>query len=82
MKKTQVARLLAYVTGRMNQQLLRQTEYLLAENRILRTRCSAHLVVTSAGPGSDLQAAVESAFTELWGQRHRPAVLSVTETPN
>jgi hypothetical protein len=33
MKKTQVARLLA---GMVNQQLLLQNEYLLAENRILR----------------------------------------------
>jgi putative transposase len=39
MKNTQVARLLAYVTGMVNQQLLLQNEYLLAENRILR----AHL---------------------------------------
>jgi len=36
MKKSQVARLLANVTGRVNQQLLLQNEYLLAENRILR----------------------------------------------
>ena len=36
MKKTQVARLLAYVTGMVNQQLLLNNEYLIAENRILR----------------------------------------------
>jgi hypothetical protein len=35
MKNTQVARLLAYVTGMVNQQLLLQKEYLIAENRIL-----------------------------------------------
>jgi hypothetical protein len=34
-----VARLLAYVIGKVNQQLLLQNEYLLAQNRILR----AHL---------------------------------------
>ena len=39
MHSTQVARLLAYVTGMVNQQLLLQNEYLLAENRIFR----AHL---------------------------------------
>ena len=39
MKNTQVARLLAFVTGLVNQQLLLQNEYLVAENRILR----AHL---------------------------------------
>jgi putative transposase len=37
MKNTQVARLLAYLTGLVNQQLLLQNEYLIAENRILRS---------------------------------------------
>jgi hypothetical protein len=41
MKNTQVARLLAYVTGMVKQQILLQNEYLAAENRILR----AHLPV-------------------------------------
>ena len=36
MKSFQVARLLAYVTGLINQELLLQVEYLAAENRILR----------------------------------------------
>ena len=31
------ARLLAYITGLVNQQLLLQNEYLIAENRILRS---------------------------------------------
>jgi hypothetical protein len=35
MHSTQVARLLAYVTGMVNQQLLLQNEYLLAENRVV-----------------------------------------------
>jgi hypothetical protein len=39
MKKTQVARLLTYVTGMVNKQLLLQNEYLLAEDRILRPIC-------------------------------------------
>jgi hypothetical protein len=34
-----VARLLAYVTGMVNQQLLLQNEYLLAENRIFEPTC-------------------------------------------
>jgi transposase InsO family protein len=34
---TSVARLLAYVTGLVNQELLLKNEYLLAENRILKT---------------------------------------------
>lgn len=46
MKSTQVARLLAYVTGMVNQQLLLQNEYLLAENRILRARLPSRLLLT------------------------------------
>jgi hypothetical protein len=37
MKNAQVARLLAYVTGMVNRQLLLQNEYLIAESRILRS---------------------------------------------
>ena len=37
------ARLLAYVTGLVNQQLLLQNEYLVAENRILRTHLTSRL---------------------------------------
>jgi putative transposase len=46
MKKTQVARLLAYVTGMLNQRLLLQNEYLLAENRILRAHLPTRLLLT------------------------------------
>src|SRR5512133_3613848 len=38
-----LARMLAYVTGLVNQQLLVQNEYLAAENRILRTHLPAQL---------------------------------------
>src|SRR3954453_3792848 len=43
MKSYQVARLLAYVTGLINQELLLQVEYLAAENRILRAHAPARL---------------------------------------
>ncbi len=46
MKNTQVARLLAFVTGMVNQQILLQNEYLVAENRILRTHLPARLRLT------------------------------------
>ena len=46
MKTTQVARLLAYVSGLVNQQLLLQNEYLLAENRILRAQLPSRLLLT------------------------------------
>lgn len=47
MKTTQVARLLAYVTGLVNQQVLTQNEYLIAENRILRSRLPARVPLTN-----------------------------------
>ena len=46
MQRTQVARLLAYVTGMVNQQRLLQNEYLLAENRILRAHLPSRLLLT------------------------------------
>ena len=38
-----MVRLLAYVTGSVNQELLLQNEYLAAENRILRAKLPARL---------------------------------------
>ena len=43
MKGNHVARLLAYVTGLVNQELLLQVEYLVAENRILRAHAPVRL---------------------------------------
>ena len=43
MKSYQVARLLAYVTGLVNQELMLQVEYLVAENRILRAHAPVRL---------------------------------------
>jgi hypothetical protein len=43
MNGNQCARLLAYVTGLVNQELLLQNEYLAAENRVLRAHLPARL---------------------------------------
>src|SRR6476619_1623988 len=43
MQDNKWARLLAYVTGLVNQRLLLQNEYLAAENRILRSRFPARI---------------------------------------
>ena len=40
-------RLLAYVTGSVNQELLLPNEYLAAENRILKSKLSAHIWLTN-----------------------------------
>ena len=47
MKNTKWARLLAYVTGSVNRELLLQNEYLVAENRILRTKLPIRLRLTN-----------------------------------
>ena len=43
MRNSNWVRLLAYVSGSVNQELLLQNEYLVAENRILRTKLPARL---------------------------------------
>jgi hypothetical protein len=51
MNTTTWARLFAYVTGLVNQELLLQNEYLVAENRILKARLSqAGGSPTASGP--------------------------------
>jgi hypothetical protein len=49
MKGKQWARLPAYVTGLVNQELLLQNEYLAAENRVLRGRLPARLRLSDPG---------------------------------
>ena len=46
MKTNEWARLLAYVTGLVNQQLLLQNDFLREENRILRARLPKRLRLT------------------------------------
>jgi hypothetical protein len=46
MKVLHVARLLAYVTGLVNQELLLKNDYLAAENRILRSHLPKRLRLT------------------------------------
>src|SRR6202049_1896368 len=43
MRSNKWGRLLAYVTGSVNQELLLQNEYLAAENRILRAKLPSRL---------------------------------------
>ena len=48
MKDNQWARLLAYVTGLVNQELLLHNEYLAAENRILRAHLPTRLLLSDS----------------------------------
>jgi hypothetical protein len=47
MKENPWARLLAYVTGLVNQELLLKNEYLAAENRILRAHLPTRLRISN-----------------------------------
>jgi len=46
MQENNWVRLLVYVTGLVNQRLLLQNEYLIAENQILRSRLPARICLT------------------------------------
>jgi hypothetical protein len=52
MKTNDWARLLAYVTGLINQQVLLQNEYLAAENRILRAQLPKRVRLTDPQRGT------------------------------
>src|SRR3954447_13923494 len=73
MKKTQVARLLAYVTGIVNQQVLLENEYLIAENRILRLHLPAGVRLT------DPQRATLAAIGKRLGRQALAHVASVAQ---
>lgn len=47
MRNSRWLRLLAYVTGSVNQELLLRNEYLAAENRILRTKLPTRLRISN-----------------------------------
>ena len=65
MNGNQWARLLAYVTGLVNQELLLQNEYLAAENRILRAHLPALLRLSDRSVARWLTSANDSD-AKLW----------------
>ena len=73
MKNTQVALLLAYVTGLVNQQLLLQNEYLIAENRILRSHLPTRVPLTNG------QRATLAEIAKRMGRRGLEQVASVAK---
>ena len=46
------ARMLAYITGTVDQELLLRNEYLAAENRILRAQIKRRLLLSDAEKGT------------------------------
>src|SRR5664279_1006422 len=73
MQNKKWARLLAYVTGLVNQQLLRQNEYLAAENRILRSHLPTRLWL------SDPERSTLAEMGKRLGRRGLAQVASVAQ---
>ena len=67
------ARLLAYITGLVNQRLLLQCEYLAAENRILRSHLPSWLRLSDSQRGeSSLRKALDQYLAHYHAERtHR-----------
>src|SRR5215510_7020035 len=73
MQDYQWARLLAYVTGLVNQRLLLQCEYLAAENRILRSHLPPRLRL------SDRQRSTLTEIGKRLGRRYLAEVACVAK---
>jgi hypothetical protein len=71
-----MARLLAYVTGMLNQQLLLQNEYLLAENRIFRAHLPSRLLLT------DPERATLAVIGKRLGRQGLEPVASAAKRPH
>jgi len=67
------ARLLAYVTGRVNQELLLRNEYLAAENRILRGKIKGRLLLSGGE---------KATLAEIAHRLGREALENVATTAN
>ena len=78
MQDNKWARLLAYVTGLVNQQLLIQNEYLAAENRILRAQLPKRLRLTGGTAVTLSPIASERPWPVVGARPHRSAGPSCT----
>ena len=68
------ARLLAYVTGTVSQELLLRNEYLAAENRILRGQIKGRLLLSEGEKGTLAEIAhrLGQRLCRTWRQRPSP----------
>jgi putative transposase len=60
------ARLLAYVTGTVNQELLLRDEYLAAENRILRGQIKGRLLLSETPQALRISAGSAQSSLGVW----------------
>ena len=87
MRDNKWLRLLAYVTGLVNQELLLQNEYLAAENRILRAHLPARLRLldaersTLAEIGKRLGRNALAAGGPCGQARHHPGLVPKADRP-
>jgi len=69
-------RLLASVTGLVNQDLLVQNEYLAAENRVLRAHLPARLCLSAPERSMFVRAAQEwRHFSRFWPEPLEPKII-------
>jgi hypothetical protein len=73
MRDNKWAQLLAYITGLVNQRLLLQCEYLVAENRILRSRVAGRLHL------SDAERSTLAEIAKRVGRRHLAEVACIAK---
>jgi len=68
------ARLLAYATGAINRELLLKNEYLVAENRILKTRVKGRLVLFGGEKATLAEIAhrLGRKVCRKWPRQHNP----------
>ena len=87
MKENKWVRLLAYITGLVNQELLLQNEYLVAENRILRAHLPSRLRLsdpqrsTLAEIGKRLGRKALAEVARVAKPGYDPGVVSETHCP-
>jgi len=74
MRDNKWVRLLVYITGLVNQRLLLQCEYLIAENRILRSHIHGQLRL------SDPERSTLASIAKRLGQKYLTAVACVCQT--
>ena len=60
------ARMLAYITGTVDQELLLRNDYLAAENRILRAQVQGRLLLSDAEKATLAEIAEAKASTESY----------------
>jgi hypothetical protein len=94
-RSTIKARMLTYITGTVDQELLLKNEYLAAENRILRAQITGRLLLSdgekdrpavlrkipSSSHLTDMLALVCSAFRGLGNPRSQPAEFEPSPAP-